>query len=121
MARQIAERRKNLRVDTDLPNPTLELTEELKPAVLKNISMSGLACYSSIQIPEMTLVELRLQLPALPEEEADLYPFHCKGAVVRCEAVSRCNSRKKWYTAIYFTDVDEANKKLLQKYISSRS
>ena len=121
MARQIAERRKNLRVDTDLPNPTLELTEELKPALLRNISMSGLACFSATQIPEMTLVELRLQLPALPEEEAELYPFHCKGAVVRCEAVSRCNSRKKWYMAIYFTDVDEANKKLLQKYISSRS
>ena len=121
MVRQIAERRKNLRVDTDLPNPTLELTEELKPALLKNISISGLACISSTRIPEMTLVELNLQLPALPKEEAELYPFHCKGAVVRCDAVDRCNSRKKWYLAIYFTEVDDANKELLQRYISSRS
>ena len=121
MTRQIAERRKTLRVDTDLPHPTLELTAEHKPAVLKNISLSGLACISSSPIPEMTLVELKLQLPALPEEEAEYYMFLCRGAVVRCEPVARCNSRKKWHLAIYFTDVDEANRELLRNYIHNRS
>ena len=121
MTRQIAERRKNQRLNTVLPHPTLEISDNNKPALLKNISLSGLACISSVHIPEMTLVELRIQLPALPKEEMDYYPFQCKGAVVRCEPVARSNSRRKWYIAIYFTEIDDTYKELLQKYIRVRS
>ncbi|MFH1999098.1 MAG: PilZ domain-containing protein [Planctomycetota bacterium] len=121
MNRQVVERRKNHRVDMDLPTPTLDLMGDGKPALLKNISLSGLSCIASTEIPEMTMVDLRIQLPALPEEEPDNYPFTCKGAVIRCEPLNRGNTQRRWDLAIYFTEVDEANKAILEKYIERRS
>jgi hypothetical protein len=90
-------------------------------AVLKNISRSGLACISYSQVPEMTMVEMKIQLPALPEEEVDQYDFACKGAVVRCESVNRSSSKKKWLVAVYFTDMDDENRRLLEQYLTVRS
>lgn len=121
MTKQVAERRKNQRVETDLPRPALVLDDSGKPAVLKNISVSGLSCISSEPIPEMTLVDLKMQLPALPEEDLDFYPLSCKGAVVRCEPMARCNSRSKWTIAIYFTEMDEENTEILHRYVKGRS
>jgi hypothetical protein len=121
MSRQTAERRKNHRVESNLPRPILEIAQEGKPALLKNISISGLACISSTQIPEMMLVDLNIRLPALPEEEAEYYPLTCKGAVVRCEPIARSNSRRRWMLAIYFTEVDDENQRTLESYIKTRS
>jgi hypothetical protein len=121
MARQVAERRKNTRVDTDLSVPIIELMDRGAPATLKNISNAGLACICLSKIPEMTVVNMAIQLPALPEEEVDFHPLACKGAVVRCEPVTRSNSRRKWLIAIYFTEMDEANRELLERYIQRRS
>lgn len=121
MTRQVAERRKNQRVDLDSPNPTLDLTGDGKSALLKNISLSGLSCISTQEIPEMTMVDLKIQLPALPEEEAEYYSFACKGAVIRCEPLTRGGSQRKWDIAIYFTDVDDTNKGILENYVERRS
>ncbi|MBU0754829.1 MAG: PilZ domain-containing protein [Planctomycetes bacterium] len=121
MTKQVAERRKNHRIETELPRPSLELVNSGNPAVLKNISVSGLSCICSEQIPEMTLVDLKMQLPALPEEDLEFYPLSCKGAVVRCEPISRSNSRRKWMIAIYFTEVDDENKDILHRYVKGRS
>ena len=120
MTKQVADRRKNNRVETELPRATLAFGESGSPAVLKNISTSGLACISSEQILEMTLIDLKIQLPALPEEEQDFFPFVCKGAVVRCEPLIRGNSKRKWQIAVYFTEMDETNETLLHRYVKSR-
>jgi len=69
----------------------------------------------------MTLVEMHVQLPALPEEETDQYLLRCKGAVVRCEPISRTNSRRKWLLAVYFMELDPVNAELLHRYIERRS
>jgi hypothetical protein len=121
MSRQTAERRKNQRIESKLPRPTIDIAEDGKPALLKNISISGLACISPNQVPEMTLVDLNIRLPALPEEDVEYYPLSCKGAVVRCEPIARSNSRRRWMLAIYFTEVDDENQQILQRYIASRS
>jgi len=121
MTRQVAERRKTDRVKCDTDVPAVDLIGSDTPAVLKNISRSGIACFCDAPVPEMTLVEMRIQLPALPEEEAEFYSFHCKGAVVRCETMVRGNSRKRWLIAVYFTEVEESHQQLLQRYIDTRS
>ena len=121
MVRQVAERRKNTRVDADLAIPTIELTEGGASATLKNISNAGILCTCLSRIPEMTVVEMKIQLPALPEENIDFYPFTCKGAVVRCEPGTRTKTKRKWYIAIYFTDMDDENRKTLEQYIHRRS
>jgi hypothetical protein len=99
----------------------VELKDTDLSASLRNISASGLACTATRSIPEMTVVEMTVPLPALPKEEVAFYPFKCKGAVVRCEPISRGNSRRKWLIAIYFTEIDEANQKVLERYIHHRS
>jgi c-di-GMP-binding flagellar brake protein YcgR len=121
MARQVAERRKNSRVDTDLSVPTIELKDGEASATLKNISRAGLACVCLSKIPEMTVVEMTIQLPALPEENIDYYPLTCRGAVVRCEPGMRTKSKRKWFIAIYFTEMDDKNREILQQYINRRS
>lgn len=121
MTRRVAERRKNHRIDSDTEQPKVDLGGEATPAMLKNISTSGLACVTQQPYQEMTMVEMSVQLPALPEEDRDYYPLECKGAVVRCEPVTRGNSRRKWIIAIFFTELDEKNKSILERYIKTRT
>jgi hypothetical protein len=92
-----------------------------QPAVLKNISRNGLSCYSREFIPEMTQVALAVRLPALRHEDKDFYLFRCKGAVVRCDAVTKNNSRPKWEVGVFFTDLGPEALELLEGYIASRS
>ncbi len=121
MTRQTAERRKTDRVDSGTADAKIELAQNISPAVLKNISMSGLACISYASIPEMTVVEMKIQLPALPEEKNERHSFACKGAVVRCEPINNRNSKRKWLLAIFFTEVNSSNKQILEKYINCRT
>lgn len=121
MTRQVAERRKHDRLASDSTTPTIEIGDSHSSAVLKNISRTGLACVSYTEIPEMTVVEMKIQLPALPEEEAECFDFACKGAVVRCEPMNRSSSKRKWMVAIFFTEVDDKNQQVIDQYMTTRS
>jgi len=121
MKRQVAERRNNQRTEIEKLGPLVEMELCKSPAVIKNISSSGLACVTENQIDEMTMVEMSIQLPGLPKDDKQQYILNCAGAVVRSEIISHGNSLHKWLTAIFFTEIDKKNKDLLFKYINNRS
>lgn len=121
MKRQVAERRKNSRTELTRPGPMVEIADCASPAVLKNISASGLACVTDTPIPEMTMVEMSIHVPALHHEKQETHTIRCKGAVVRSEPIVRGNSKHKWSIAVYFTDLDEKTRKQLLKILETRS
>jgi len=99
---------------------TFDHLHDNQNAVLRNISTNGLCCISRTLIPEMTQVALTIRLPALPHEREEHYTLQCIGAVVRCEPLSRTNSRPKWEIGIYFTELEPHADELLHRYIKSR-
>ena len=143
MKRQnVAERRKNKRIDLKpsqassrdgstgacdsnvqktRSGPLVRLENSGHPAALKNISRSGLAFVMDHAIPEMTLLDMTLELPSLPGETIDLYSISCQGAVVRCEPVTRCNSRHKWLVAVFFTEMSDTCRNSLDAYVNRRT
>lgn len=80
-------------------------------ALLKDVSMSGVACHSSVDLPEMTMLELTTDLP-LPGGPR---PFRAGGAVVRCEALAGGG----FLVAIFFTHMDDEARATLGKYIGA--
>lgn len=121
MTPQLAERRKNQRFQVEPSTLDMDREDRGTPALLKNISRAGLGCVCFRPIPEMTLVDLQVLLPALPGATVEGYPFTCKGAVVRCEPLTRGNSRRRWSVAVYFTEMDPENREILERYITGRS
>ncbi|MED5330064.1 MAG: PilZ domain-containing protein [Planctomycetota bacterium] len=83
------------------------------PAMLQDISMSGLSCLSPRPFDDMTILEISMQLPATNLEQ----PFKAGGAVVRSEEQDDGNH----LVAIFFTHMDEENRATLAAFIESDS
>lgn len=115
-----SERRREKRVTTT-GQVSLGASHVASTAVLRNVSLNGILCQSTQELAEMTVVELKLELPRLAEERADTrYELECRGVVVRCEPVARGNSRRRWDIAIYFTDMPEASRAALERFVQVR-
>jgi PilZ domain len=83
------------------------------PAVLRDLSMSGLSCVSPRAFDEMTVLEITMQLPLRGAREA----FKAGGAVVRC-AKERDGGH---VVAIFFTQMDAANSRILSDFIAEQA
>jgi hypothetical protein len=108
-----SERRRAARALGSFP---IRLSPEAKdaPAILRDISEIGLACVAPKPMPEMTLVALNFSLPGASEVH------HVRGAVVRCEPLSKAEQPKgdpKWDIAIYFTEMKPTTKAALKNYV----
>ena len=79
-------------------------------AVLRDISMSGLACVSPVAFDEMAILEISMKLPM----EGGV-PFKAGGAVVRCEEAED----GKHLVAVFFTHMDDGNRKVLERFIAA--
>ncbi|HKQ58603.1 MAG TPA: hypothetical protein VJY35_12110, partial [Candidatus Eisenbacteria bacterium] len=53
----------------------------------KNISGSGVYCYSPLYLPPLSKVALTIVLPAVPGRSPSQRLLKCEGVVVRCLAV----------------------------------
>lgn len=107
--------------DTNRPkerrlHPRVTLKGELRlgdegsgPALLENISMSGVACVSPVTFEEMTVLELAMELPF----QGGRRSFKAGGAVVRSEPRNEGGFR----LAVFFTHMDEAARSTLLEYI----
>ena len=92
----------------------LSTKPDADPALLRDLSEIGLACTANQAIPEMTLVGLEFALPG----GADRHQV--KGAVVRCEPLSKAEQGKgspKWDIAIYFTEMQTVTRAALKNYV----
>ena len=83
------------------------------PAVLRDISMSGFACSSPVGFEEMAILEISMNLPASAGKPI---PFKAGGAVVRSEP----DGTGKHQIAVFFTHMDEANRRVLEEFIDAR-
>jgi len=83
------------------------------PAVLRDLSMSGLSCVSPRAFDEMSVLEITMQLPLHGGKKA----FKAGGAVVRCD-----KQREGGHVvAIFFTQMDAANSRTLSEFISEQA
>jgi hypothetical protein len=79
------------------------------PAVLRDLSMSGLSCLSPRPFDDMTVLEIEMKLP----HPRGPVPFKAGGAVVRCEP----SPDGGHLVAVFFTQMDSANSKVLSDFI----
>jgi len=83
------------------------------PAVLRDLSMSGLSCVSPKAFDEMTVLEVTMSLPLKGGKQA----FKAGGAVVRCE-----KSKEGGHVmAIFFTQMDPTNSRVLADFIAEQA
>jgi hypothetical protein len=84
------------------------------PAVLRDLSMSGLSCVSPKAFDEMTVLEVTMSLPLKAGKQA----FKAGGAVVRCEKSRDAGGGH--VVAIFFTQMDSTNSRVLSDFISEQ-
>ncbi len=106
-----SERRRAPRAAASFP-VKLSNKPDAEPASLRDLSEIGLACVSSHEVPEMTLVSLDFALPGATERHV------VKGAVVRCEPMIGPKGRREWDVAVYFTEVAPVTKAAIRNYVA---
>lgn len=84
-------------------------------AVLRDISMSGLACLSPVSFDEMAILEITMKLPFEAAEGGQI-DFKAGGAVVRSEP----HTDGQFLVAVFFTHMDDANRKALEELIEAK-
>ncbi|MFH0946456.1 MAG: PilZ domain-containing protein [Planctomycetota bacterium] len=118
MAERVQDRRRHPRVDLDV-GAVITSAEGGFEAQVKNISLSGLLLYSSRSVEEMTIVGMRLSLPAQPERNMPAIVFEISGAVVRCDPVEDGSGR--YELAVFLTDMPRESREALHDFIKHRT
>jgi hypothetical protein len=126
------ERRKKPRTLADF-DIRIGLLGESSPARVRDISASGIRCIVDRPLKPMTQVEIVLLLPAAadaPSSHADPgREIVCRGAVVRSGPVADVRAadgkaaserRKRFDTAIFFTDMKESDRDQVEEFVSAR-
>lgn len=118
----VDERRAHTRHSTDL---TIQGTPDeggvVARMIARNLSLGGLYCTSTTDFPEMTRLAVRLMLPLKGAGSGNgTEPVDLEAVVVRREPNNRSGGRKRFDLALYFTNVDDAIRAQLQRYIDER-
>ena len=91
----------------------------IDPAVVRDLSASGVCCETSRPLPLLSQVQVILLLPI---EGKHPHEVACTGAVVRCAHAPAGNSGSAGYEiAIFFTEVDDSDRSALEAYVTSQS
>lgn len=86
-----------------------------EPAVVRDLSTSGVCCTMEQTLPLLSQVQVTFLLPSDgPERPTSSREVTCTGAVVRC---ARAGAR--YETAIFFTSVDDEDREALERYVTS--
>lgn len=88
-------------------------------ATVKNMSLSGLLLLTDRPVPEMTMLGMRLSIPAPQNRRGPAFAFEITGAVVRCEPCS--DDPKRFELAVFLTDLPRESRAALQEFIESRT
>ncbi len=106
------ERRKNVRVDKNVPLKIFSIDKYDTILETKNISASGAYCGLDFKIPEMTKLQVTLLIPSSDKIQAK--KVNCEGVVVRVEKKSH---NDKYNVAIYFSKINKSDKKFIEQYV----
>ena len=88
-------------------------------SLTQNISQSGMLCRTSQEIDELTLLDIKFQLPYISKHEAKKIWVECSGVVVRCEKKEAETLKLPFEVAIFFNHISDQNRALLADYVKS--
>ena len=111
----VMDRRRSIRIAENLPFKIGHSNYEAE-AMTVNISGHGALCLVEQDIPVMTQLKVALTLPPL-RKSARAKLLTMKGVVVRKE---RDASSRKFFIAVYFSDIKPEDRQFLEKFIESR-
>jgi hypothetical protein len=114
-----AERRRHTRIKEGVP---VTLKAEGFDTVTETINFSCIGAYCQLneRIPLMTSLEVALELP-LDDQSKDLAYVECQGVVVRVEkAGSHPYKGGVYNTAIYFNEIEESERKKIERLVETR-
>ena len=111
--KRILERRRSIRIDEVLPFKIGHAGYSIETETV-NISAHGVMCRIDREIPMMTRLDIALQIP---NAKAAVRHLKMKGVVVRKEADPHSD---KFFIAIYFSRIGEADQKVLNDFIEAR-
>jgi PilZ domain len=104
------ERRKHPRVRADRP-ATISVAGQAREVRLRDLSSAGLCFFSEEPLREMTLLQVRLNLP-------DQEPLSAGGAVVRCQRISK--HLEHFEVAVFLHDIRESDRRRLQAFVAGQ-
>jgi c-di-GMP-binding flagellar brake protein YcgR len=82
-----------------------------------NVSANGVYFISDKYIPELTKLDITLELPAKKGQRARGRNVVCSGVVVRTEPPEQLSGVDEYEIACYFTSIDPADRETLETYI----
>jgi hypothetical protein len=91
------------------------------PSLSQNISKSGVVCRTSRQIEEMTILDIRFELPQTQNYVDPETWVKCSGVVVNCEKKGTDTATLPYEVAIFFDRISEKDRARLSDYISDRT
>lgn len=91
------------------------------PSLSQNISETGVVCRTSRKIEEMTVLDIRFELPKTQNYISPETWVECSGVVINCEKIGAETATLPYEVAIYFDRMSEKDRDLLSRYISNNS
>jgi len=85
-----------------------------------DISASGIYCKTNREIPLMSRVKLAIMVPDMSKEDIALKPLEVDGVVVREHPVIIDGAVKHFDVAIFFDNLSEKDKDVIQSYIERK-
>ncbi len=108
------ERRQHPRAACDWPIE-IQLEDGTFEARLRDVSKAGVSFFLDRRIPEMTLLQMKIELPPR-DGHGKPVPIEGGGVVVRCQALS---PRVDHYEiAVFMNDITETNRERLSAYVA---
>lgn len=99
---------------------SLEFPGEVS-SLSQHISKSGMLCRTSRRIKELTILDIRLELPSLEEPESETRWLMCSGVVVHCEEKKEEFSPLPYELTIFFDRISARDRNLLAEVIEKSS
>ena len=112
-----ADRRKAVRIPAKLAMEIRISDVDTAKVESINVSANGVYFTSDKYIPELTRLDITLDLPTAKNEKAHGKSVVCSGVVVRTEPPDEQPGVEGYEIACYFTSIDPDDKETLESYI----
>jgi hypothetical protein len=109
------ERRRWPRAALDWP-VTIALADGAHAARLRDVSGAGLCFFLDRRVPEMTLLQVELELPGM--RAAGAGHIRAAGVVVRCQAIAPALDH--YEVAVFLNQISAADRRRLEDLVRSR-
>lgn len=121
MVKSKTERRKQPRAKA-VGGLTVGAKPHLATVQVKDISAAGLCFKNSRPLEFMSRLQMILVIPLCADAlvRPEIGEIHCEGVVVRCERIEDKHGNH-YEIAVFFTQMDEAARKAVEKYVKNHA